>query len=1597
MLIKQSAFLGMARRLLNTKGQTTERRTMHRAIALLLWVLPTLASPFPSSGQTTPLPADAGLQLVLEFPAPVLSPSEGGFSVRMPGEGLLGMAGCPDLPLANRHVRIPATKNVQLEVVAAQWSSLGWHSVAPLQERLHTEADLPLPWIRDEQVFHEARLWPQSWLNLSEPMLLRETRLVTVSVAPVRWNPVTRELQHLESLTLRLTFSGQSSVNVPLRPTEEEGLSEDGEGLVYSWRKGEDQFLRQMLGGRLIDPSVPESGGQGALADISWHAPQLPLNYLVIAKAAAQSQPHFQSWVAWKRQKGHHVTILGEAEITSWTTTGIRNAIIDLYQNSPTPPHYVALVGDTGGSYALPTHGSQYDHYYATISGNDILADVVVGRVSVENATQMATVFNKILTYEQSPNLASTNWLRRAGWLTGSGHCGESMSQMARDFGFQLMQERGYMQVDTAFCANSPTWVANWFNQGVSHYTYRGWVGMENLSTNTLLNMTNSNTPVANVFTCGSGDFSTGLAYTEAFLRGGNATQPGAAVAAMGFCTLGTHTAYNNLVCGGTWSALLDFGIPQVGTNMFRGKLELVNTLPPGDSNINSFSYWANLMGDPGMEQWCGVPAVLSFDHAPTLLGSGAQALELRVQDGDGQPVDGAAVCAWRSVDARALGLTDADGRVVLELPALVPGELSITASKAFCVPARASIDLDDQVAMPVLAQAIVQDEDGDGQWTPGEVATLHLSFHNPSPSQDLPGLSLSAELADAGAAQLLASSGAVPALPAQGTVQATGLIQLRAAANWTEGLAVRLNLRLESGTASYLARATLPLSTPVPEIAGASFPAGGLYPGQTVPLTLHLSNKGSRPAGQVGFNFSFAAGSGLSVDPPLVELDSLRVDEQVMLTLDITASVSLVPGYSSPLIVTWQDEGSGALGELRAPIVLGNQQAGDPTGPDGWGYYAFESTDSQWLQAPVYNWIEIAPNGGGTGSVVNLHDYSDEGDDSRRVELPFPFTLYGQSYSSMAVCSNGFVAFGPLAHLQTDFRNHFLPCGMGPEPMLAPMWDDFKLTGDAQVCVQHLAAEGIFVVEWYRVRTNSNNIINTFQLLLFDPALHPTPTGDGEVVFQYHTFSDNQSNSQDFPYCTIGLKNQDATVGLTLLNYRQRPATASPFAAGKAVRITTSIGLTVEPAHLDISDTELTFNLSGSEVEATTGQITLGNTGQAPLLWQARIFPPEAWPPQGMQAPAGRDAGGPDSFGYTWRDSGEAIGPPAGWVDMWEAGNEIVLNLNGGPDTADDGFSDPIDLPFAFPFYGVPQTRLWVAANGFVSFQEPDGQYWQNNLAGIPHADAPDRSLLVWWDDLLNNAEHEGFIRWWTNDQDSLVVTWQEAPHFNQASYGGPFTFQVVLEANGRITCNYGDMAADDPDSDSGSIGVQWDQATGFVIRHMQITRDGISIQILPPFWLELEDVAGMVSPGAEGELRLRVRNDVQGLLLPSGQYVATVLFQCNDPEQASLSIPVTLMVADTELEKGREQARAFSVDAAWPNPFNPTATIRYQLPEPLLVEARLFNVAGQMVGLVFSGRQPAGEHHLLVDGSRLASGVYLLKMEAGPHRVVRRLTLVK
>ena len=95
---------------------------------------------------------------------------------------------------------------------------------------------------------------------------------------------------------------------------------------------------------------------------------------------------------------------------------------------------------------------------------------------------------------------------------------------------------------------------------------------------------------------------------------------------------------------------------------------------------------------------------------------------------------------------------------------------------------------------------------------------------------------------------------------------------------------------------------------------------------------------------------------------------------------------------------------------------------------------------------------------------------------------------------------------------------------------------------------------------------------------------------------------------------------------------------------------------------------------------------------------------------------------------------------------------------------------------------------------------------------------------------------------------------------------------------------------------------------------------------------------------------------------------------------------------------EGGRTAAPStFALAPVYPNPFNPTATIAFTLPEAGRVHLAVYDVLGREVATLVHGMTSAGQQHVLFDGSHLASGIYFCRLEMNGSSAMRRMVLMK
>jgi hypothetical protein len=92
----------------------------------------------------------------------------------------------------------------------------------------------------------------------------------------------------------------------------------------------------------------------------------------------------------------------------------------------------------------------------------------------------------------------------------------------------------------------------------------------------------------------------------------------------------------------------------------------------------------------------------------------------------------------------------------------------------------------------------------------------------------------------------------------------------------------------------------------------------------------------------------------------------------------------------------------------------------------------------------------------------------------------------------------------------------------------------------------------------------------------------------------------------------------------------------------------------------------------------------------------------------------------------------------------------------------------------------------------------------------------------------------------------------------------------------------------------------------------------------------------------------------------------------------------------------QGTEPAQ-FRLKQNYPNPFNPVTTVELSTPDASWVDLKVFDILGQPVATLLSGRLEAGVHKVLWDATGLSSGVYFCRANVGTCVQVKTMVLLE
>jgi len=1386
--------------------------------------------------------------------------------ISYPGAGQTVDYGKPDLPTFSKLLAVPEGAEITYEISILDTEVLNNVKVLPQSSSFQKNEDGVMN--ADNDFYNNGSLFPESNLYIGSPVIMRGLNFVSVKISPFQFDPVNNQLHIIKKMSVLLNV--------------DTSFSEISLETKYRSKAFDKLFSSNIL-------NYDEVTAADNIRDDLYSAPVI----LYIHPDNSSLTATLETLLEWKREKGYQVFSASTAE-TGSTLSSIKNYIQNAYDNWDTPPTYICLVGDadTGESLIIPTgnmDGGAGDQYYVRLDGDDILADAIIGRLSVDTVFELQTIINKVFKYEKTPYTANTDWFENTLLIGDTSQSGSSTVITSRYIKETILAENSNFTFDEEYSSNYVNAISTSLNAGAGYFSYRGWIGMSGWGNSNTEALNNGYMlPIVNILTCDTGSFNSGEARNEVFLRTGSPSVPRGASAAIGTATSHTHTCFNNCVAGATFYSMFMNGEETIGGALAEGKMVLYANYPENPSNHTyQFSYWNNLMGDPTMKVWTEVPSSLVIS-ADNNIAIGQNIFNVNVKNGNGQYINEAIVTLYQEDGCFSTLLTDRSGNVTLPLENLNSGDIRLTVTKKNYIPHQESLDVLQSSHLLQIADYQINDDNAgsssgnnDSLINPGETVELSLRLKNFGTSS-ISGIN--AVLSYNGRElDIITSSSSFASISVGGEAWSNLDYVLEATNLGQDGDVVPINCTITDGIGNtWQDQLCLQIVGTDLQVAGYEVTSSGsrnLEPGQTGTMQVTLNNNGS------------IAASGVT--------GTISCHDNRINISDNTGSFSLIPAggtgqnsvnsfelsadsqiYSGEMIqFKMAVSGDNIFKTLTFFVEFGQVQSYDPLGPDSYGYTCFDDSDAEYDLAPVYDWIEIDPNYGGTGNNLNLYDPGNTGD-KELVDLPFDFRFYGISYDQITVCSNGWIVLGETE--QTSFMNRLIPGSLGPHPLIAPFWDDLK-TGSGRVCTKYSASDHAYIIEWSHMQNEYNSVEETFQVILYDQDYLDSPTNDGDIKFQYKVFNNVDVGAygvysvQHGQYSTVGIEDHSSEQGLQYTYNDIYPSAASQLENRKALLFTTRISSLLEPPEAVVDVNEFSFNL---EMDQTSSQnFTLQNNGEASLVYFISKDYQDS-----REIVNNRDSGGPDIYGYQWKDSNEVDGPDYNWVDISAIGTLVNFSQN-------DAGSGLFDIGFNFNYYGVNYDQFRINPNGWIGFAG-DNTAWNNT--SIPNGSSPRPAIFPFWDD-LHPADNEGGSGnvYYHTTAERLVIWFDNVSHWGTSS-PGTYDFQTIIYPSGRIMLQYRDM---EQTVTSATIGIQ--NATGNdglqIAYNNEYVQDELAVLIYNVVeWVSVNPASGSIPDGDSELIDVTVNSE----FLEEGSYNCNLLLYTNDPGNGVVEIPLELGV---------------------------------------------------------------------------------------------------
>ncbi|MBC8204929.1 MAG: T9SS type A sorting domain-containing protein [FCB group bacterium] len=1044
-----------------------------------------------------------------------------------------------------------------------------------------------MSYIKDMDIYSQDAYYPASPVMLSDTQQMRGIDMVILGITPFQYNPVTKELVVFRDLRVRVDFQGAGGNFSEYNPR-----SRHWEHIL----KG--NFLNY---GSLPAPEYYNSHN---------NTDELLTEYIIIVP----NDPAFIAWADtlknWRSQQGIVTDVVTLAEIGGNTYNNIYYYLVtEYYTVWPPVLSAVLILSDYQSSGDLYGITSGYWNNYC-VSDNmfsdvipDNLPDLALGRICAQNNSHLSTMIGKMLDYERTPPTDPNYYIdpiMAGGWQTDRWFllCTEIVyGYFANEQGKTPVRQYdlcyGSSSPGTQWSTTYPGAVVNYFGPAGTGYipstpSYLASMltgsayginsvinggtflvqhrdhGMEQLwnepyyTISNINQLTNDQPTFVFSTNCLTGKYNYGSnCFTEVFHR----SQYGAL--GLNAASEVSYSFVNDTFVWGMYDSMWPdfdpgYGADSTGAATQRpcyanvsGKLYLQASSWPYNQGDKIVTYHLfHHHGDCFITLYSEVPENLTVSH---------QSVVTEADSFFNITADRGAIIAL-TVDNEIVGVGEAEGtpQDIPLLTGLQQGDsLLITITLQNYYRYMEYMEVLPQAAQYVIFNSVeINDENGNGNGMldMGEDAYLSITMQNFG-IENAEDVTVTLATEDM-YITILDNEELYALIPASGTAVVADGFEISVSQDVPDMHEIEFSLTAENTYGTWVSEFTITAHAPIVEYADIDIiDAGGnndqhFDPGETVDFQVYLDNNGSGDVFDLEVTISTTEPL-ITIGNEIAVIDTLLAGGQSIAEFfDITASPYIQNGTIAEFTLDIASE-NGYYTQQVFSLEIGSSQY-LPSGPDAYGYYAFDMYDG--LSAPVYEWTEIAPSAGGSGTLAAIPMNG-----VAQVTLPFSFQFYGASYTGITICEDGWIAMGSLTSGMP--LNFAIPNTAPPNNLIAVLWGNFSQAGSTQICYYYDSANNRFIVEWYQIRlANVTNPTHRFQVILFNPAVYTTPTGDGIIQANY------QLVEPQISYCTLGIENSSGTVGLQYRYNSNYIENASPLQSEFAIKYTTDGGYTPEP-----------------------------------------------------------------------------------------------------------------------------------------------------------------------------------------------------------------------------------------------------------------------------------------------------------------------------------------------------------------------------------------------------------------------------------------------